>query len=241
MRTYVPFLDDEVLESAVQGIINVYHKSYREKTLEELQKNIIDPFKFYFDTTLLYNGDSQKTMEMERIRQSDKSINNAIGTFHEKLLGNLPGFELTPDLPTDIKKKDLSVFAEVKNKYNTMNARSQTAVYDELFTAAKTHPKAICYLIEVISQNPDLDELWTITTNGEKRSHPQIRVISAKQFYARFTGIETAFVDLFHALPDVIRHCDVKSETSEATPSYSVSIESIFNNCYKKVTNNKNH
>ena len=239
MKTYVPFLEDEVLESAVQNIIDVYHKSYREKSLGELQRNIIDPFKFYFDTTLLNDGDSQKTMEMEGIRQSDKSINNAIGVFHEKLLGNLPDFEETPDLPTDIRKKDLSVFAEVKNKYNTMNARSQAAVYDELLTAAKTHPKATCYLIEVISQNPDLDEKWTITTNGEKHSHPQIRVISAKQFYARFTGRETAFVDLFHALPKVISHCSLYSESSEVPPAYSSSIESIFDYCYKKNRENK--
>lgn len=52
---------------------------------------MIDPFKFHFDTEFLYNGDAELTVQNEIFRQSDKSIANAVGVFHQKLLGAIDG------------------------------------------------------------------------------------------------------------------------------------------------------
>ena len=206
MRTYLPFYEDEILEIAVKRILTVYAKAYSDKNIQQMQKNIIDPFKFMFDTIIVNKGDENRTFQMEKQRQSDKTITNAIGEFHQYLLGNLPGFEETPSLPTDIRKRDLTVIAEVKNKFNTMNARSKEAVFKELRAAASNNPLSTCYLIEIISKNPEFEGKWEITTTGEKHSHPQVKIISAKKFYAKYTGIDTAFSDLFDVLPKVLNN-----------------------------------
>lgn len=204
MGKYLSFMDDEKLVSAIRELYDVYAKSFSSKKLKDLNKNVIDPFKFHFDTEFLYNGDAELTVQNEIFRQSDKSIANAVGVFHQKLLGAIDGFCETPDLPTDVKKLDHSIFVEVKNKHNTMNVRSAAGVYDELSSVAKSYPSAMCYLVEIISKK-SIDEVWTLTVNETKLSNKRIHRISADRFYALATGDTYAFKKLCETLPVAIK------------------------------------
>lgn len=53
-------------------------------------------------------------IEAEILRQIDKSVNNSIGTFHERILGGIEGFEIGNFSGFDIKAKDDTLFADIK-------------------------------------------------------------------------------------------------------------------------------
>ena len=204
MNTYLNFISDEKIFEAIDVLYNTYIKSFSEKTLKDLNKNIIDPFKFQFDTEFLNGGNPAITLRNEMFRQSDKSISNSIGLFHQKILGSINGFTETPDLPCDIKKCDNTIFAEIKNKHNTMNVRSAAGVYEELEGLAKAFPKAICYLVEIISKGSS-DVIWRQTINEKRMEHPRIRKISADKFYELATGEKGAFKRFCDCLPQITR------------------------------------
>ena len=204
VRTYVDYMSDEKLLAAIDRLYMTYEKAFSEKHLKDVNKNIIDPFKFQFDTAFLHGNNPENTLRNEIFRQNDKSIANAIGLFHQQLLGAIDGFIETPNLPCDVKKTDNTIFAEVKNKYNTMNVRSAAGVYDELAGLAKSYPDAMCYLVEIIAKK-SMDSVWSITINQTVQQHKRIHIISADQFYALATGKEDALKNLIDALPDAIR------------------------------------
>lgn len=200
MNTYLDFISDEKLLSAIDNLYKTYVRSFAEKTLNDLNKNIMDPFKFQFDTLFLNGGSTASTLNSEIFRQSDKSISNAVGLFHQQLLGSIEGFTETPLLPCDVKKCDDTIFAEVKNKHNTMNVRSAAGVYEELEGLAKSYPKAMCYLVEIIAKK-STDEVWHQTVNEKRSEHPRIHKISADRFYKLATGDKHAFKKLCDVLP----------------------------------------
>ena len=202
--SYVDFMDDEKLMGAVEKLYRSYQKAFMSKKLKEVNKNIIDPFKFQFDTEFLHGGNPEIAMQSEIFRQNDKTITNAIGLFQQQLVGAIHGFAETPELPCDVRKLDNTIFAEIKNKHNTMNARSAAGVYDELAGLSKSYPKAMCYLVEIIAKK-SCDEVWSVTVNQTVMQNKHIHVISADRFYALATGKDSAFFDLCKALPDVIR------------------------------------
>lgn len=204
MGKYIPFMSDEKLLSAIETLYSVYHRSMTEKTWKDVNKNVLDPFKFQFDSMFLYGDDVKTTLNNEILRQNDKTISNAIGAFHQALAGSINGFVETPDLTCDIKKEDNTIFAEVKNKHNTMNSRSQEAVFTSLKSMAVAFPTATCYLIEIVSKKSQ-NEVWEPTINLTKQSHPRIRKVSIDKFYEVATGDSLAFKKLCDVLPEAVR------------------------------------
>ena len=70
----------------------------------------------------------------EIARQVDKSINNAIGTFHENILGGIKGYQAGSLSGYDIKAIDNTLFADIKNKHNTMNSSSVEALFQPSYS-----------------------------------------------------------------------------------------------------------
>ncbi len=194
-RTYVNYMDDSKLIAAISKLYQTYKRAFAEKTLKDINKNIIDPFKFQFDTAFLHGNNPEATLRNEIFRQNDKSIANAIGLFHQQLIGAIDGFEETPSLPCDVKKTDNTIFAEIKNKYNTMNVRSTAGVYDELAGLAKSNPHAMCYLVEIIAKK-SADVVWSVTINQTIQQNKRIHKISADRFYALATGQELSLIHI---------------------------------------------
>ena len=62
----------------------------------DITRNMIDPNKLIFD---LHGHNITETcwMMQERRRQLDKTINNEIGYFHQKLLGSVKGWSNIDD------------------------------------------------------------------------------------------------------------------------------------------------
>jgi hypothetical protein len=138
------------------------------------------------------------------LRQIDKSINNSIGTFHEQILGGITGFEAGKLSGYDIKAKDDTLFADVKNKHNTMNSSAAESLFQKLARYANDHKKAKCYWVQILAKS-SFCELWSGDLNGKEYSHSRVYKISGDQFYALLSRQDNAMFQLYKALPIAIK------------------------------------
>lgn len=112
---------DEHLLNCVSQLYRTYQKAKGTINRTALYKNKVDVFKMLFDSR--FNDLSYDVLVTNEIaRQVDKSINNAIGTFHENILGGIKGYQAGSLSGYDIKAIDNFLFAYIKNKHNTTNS-----------------------------------------------------------------------------------------------------------------------
>ena len=79
------FISESDFRTHVRNTIEEYKRTLRSSiSLEQFNKNIIDPVKFAFDKAL-YGLSWRELINKEILRQKDKTINNSIGYFHQKI------------------------------------------------------------------------------------------------------------------------------------------------------------
>jgi hypothetical protein len=199
---YVNFISDTHLLECIGNLHNSYLKAKENITKDSFYSNKVDTIKLTFDAK--FNEiDEEKLIEAEVLRQIDKSINNSIGTFHEQILGGIKGFEIGKLSGFDIKAKNDTLFADIKNKHNTMNSSSAEALFQKLSKYADTYKKSKCYWVQILAKNSFCD-LWKGDINGKEYSHSRVYKISGDQFYALLSGESNAFFRLYKALPNAI-------------------------------------
>lgn len=200
---YVDFISDEHLLMCIQNLHNAYLKAKNNVSKGTFYKNKVDTIKLTFDS--LFNDISEEDLiQAEILRQIDKSINNSIVTFHEQVLGGVEGYEVGNFSGFDIKAKDDSLFADIKNKHNTMNSSSAEALFQKLARYADDYKKAKCYWVQILSKK-SFDNHWAGDINGKEYSHSRVYKISGDRFYALVTQQEDALYQLYKALPNAIR------------------------------------
>ncbi|MGK4566458.1 Eco47II family restriction endonuclease [Flavobacterium sp. 3HN19-14] len=199
---YVDFISDEHFLACIKNLHNSYIKAKNSVKKKKLYKNKVDTIKLTFDSK--FNEiDQESLVSAEIIRQIDKTINNFIGTFHEEVLGGIKGYEKGANSGYDIKAKDDTIFADIKNKHNTMNSSSAESLFQKLAKYADTHKKAKCYWVQILAKK-SFNTLWSGIINGKEYSHSRVYRISGDQFYGLLTGQEDALFKLYKALPVAI-------------------------------------
>lgn len=199
---YVNFISDEHLLKCIENLHASYIKAKEKISKRKFYNNKIDTVKLTFDTKF-NNIDEESIIETEILRQIDKSINNSIGTFHEQLLGGIKGYELGNLSGFDIKAEDNTLFADIKNKHNTMNSSSAEALFQKLARYADDYKQAKCYWVQILAKG-SFNERWTGDINGKEYSHSRVFKISGDQFYALLSGNKNALYNLYNALPSAI-------------------------------------
>lgn len=200
---YVDFVSDEHLLSCIGNLHNSYLKAKSNVTKKNFYSNKVDTIKLTFDSK--FNDINEESLiQSEILRQIDKSINNSIGTFHEHILGGINGFEVGNLSGFDIKAKDNTLFADIKNKHNTMNSSSAESLFQKLKVYADTYKKANCYWVQILAKG-SFNELWKGEINGKEYSHSRVFKISGDQFYALLSGRQDALLQLYTALPNAIK------------------------------------
>lgn len=208
-RSYnLGFISDDVIYDHVKRTVESYR---REITLKQFNENIIDPIKLTFDSKV-YGKSLQQAIEDECFRQIDKSNANRIGYFHQNIFKYAGNGWIVPKEGFDVENNKLHIFAELKNKHNTMNAASSQKTYMKMQAKLLDDDRATCYLVEVISKRSK-DETWNISLDKRPRSHNKIRRISMDRFYGLVFGDPNAFYKLCIALPKIIE--DVVTDNSE--------------------------
>ncbi|MFK8061487.1 MAG: Eco47II family restriction endonuclease [Polaribacter sp.] len=202
MNKYLSFISDEHFLSCIENLHKSYLKAKENVSKKKFYKNKIDTIKLTFDAK--FNDlDEETLIKTEINRQIDKSINNSIGTFHEQILGGISGFEIGNLSGFDIKANDNTLFADIKNKHNTMNSSSAESLFQKLANYADTYKQAKCYWVQVLAKN-SFNEKWFGEINGKEYSHSRVYKISGDQFYKLLSGKENALFELYEALPQAI-------------------------------------
>lgn len=201
-NTYVNFISDEHLLRCISNLYQAYVRAKNNISKKRFYANKVDVFKLTFDSS--FNAiDEEQLIEAEILRQIDKSINNSIGTFHEQVLGGISGFETGNFSGFDIKAVDNTLFADIKNKHNTMNSSSAESLFQKLARYADTYKQANCYWVQILAKG-SFNEKWMGEINGKEYSHSRVYKISGDRFYALLSGQEDALFQLYKVLPTAI-------------------------------------
>lgn len=196
---YVDFISDEHLLNCIANLYNSYLKAKNNITKKNFYTNKVDTIKLTFDAQ--FNNINQESLiQAEILRQIDKSINNSIGTFHEQILGGIKGYQVGKLSGYDIKANNDSLFADIKNKHNTMNSSSAESLFQKLKIYADNYKQAKCYWVQILAKG-SFNNLWKGEINGKEYSHSRVYKISGDKFYALLSGKENAFFQLYKVLP----------------------------------------
>lgn len=214
-RYNLGFISDEAIYEHVKNTVSSYR---REITLGQFNENIVDPIKLTFDSKV-YGKSIKDAIEDECLRQIDKSNTNKIGYFHQNLFRYAGNGWFVPKEGFDVENPNLHIFAELKNKHNTMNSASSQKTYMKMQGKLLEDDQATCYLVEAISKR-SRDDAWKITLDKNQRSHNRIRRMSMDRFYGLVFGDTTAFYKLCIALPQIIE--DVVKDNKELALKNSV-------------------
>ncbi|MFN8277438.1 MAG: Eco47II family restriction endonuclease [Chitinophagales bacterium] len=212
-RKYLNYVSDDHLLNCIGNLHKSYLKAKNNISKKNFYSNKVDTIKLTFDAK--FNSiDEESLIQSEILRQIDKSINNSIGTFHEQILGGIKGFESGSLSGYDIKAIDDTLFADIKNKHNTMNSSAAEALFQKLARYANDYKKAKCYWVQILAKS-SFCELWTGDINGKEYSHSRVYKISGDQFYALVSGQEDALFQLYKVLPTAIKDFLKSAEQSE--------------------------
>jgi len=201
-NTYVKYITDEHLMYCIGNLINSYLKANISKNKQDFYKNKIDPIKFTFDQKF-FGLDEKELIAIEVQRQITKSITNAIGIFHEEVLGGITGYERGVKSKYDIKASDNTLFADLKNKHNTMNSSSAENLYQALQSFANQYPDSRCYWVAIWATQ-SYHEPWKHKVRNRKYEHKRVFKISGDRFYALLSGHDDALYQLYKVLPKAI-------------------------------------
>ena len=211
------FISEEDFNNHVKATIGKYGEKLESFDLKRFNKNIIDPIKLIFDKTV-YQATWEQIVSNEIFRQRDKSNNNDIGYFHQRIFnyfdkchvpdnGKEGGWDVIYENPDGITLPDGSVvhkvYVEMKNKHNTMNSSSAERTYKKMQQQLCNDDDCACYLVEAIA-NDSQNIVWETTVDKKKVHHKRIRRVSIDQFYNIVTGQSDAFYKVCMKLPEII-------------------------------------
>lgn len=232
-NSYVDFVTDGHLIDCISNLQSSYLAAKKEFTKEKFYNNKVDIFKLTFDSK--FNELSEEELlKLEMSRQIDKSVNNAIGTFHEEVLGGVKGYSSGRSLGYDLKADDGSLFAEIKNKHNTMNSSSAESAFQKLARFADDNKNSKCYLVQILAKK-SFTKNWAGIINGKEYSHSRVYIISGDHFYKLVTGKEKALFDLYKSLPKAINDF-LKTVSAEELEENSIISEISKNSKMNKRT-----
>ena len=215
------FISDEDFKRHIAETINQYGERLQSYDINKFNGNIIDPIKLIFDKNV-YGKTWEEIIGSEIFRQRDKSNNNSIGYFHQKIFQYIAdctvpkaGWDVIVEKSGGIELSDCGkvsrIFVEMKNKHNTMNSAASAKTYMKMQGQLLADDDCACFLVEAIAKQSQ-NKVWTISLDGHRQKHRRIRRVSLDEFYYIVTGEEDAFYQMCILLPtmieEVVKHSD---------------------------------
>jgi Holliday junction resolvase len=156
--------------------------------------NLIDAFAAASEVAIFGHSSYQMWLKSESDRQRQKALMNAVGNAQQELIGKLEGFTSYPPqknnpMPDVVGVRGSQrVYAEIKNKHNTMNSKSAAATYDTMvkFSNRKEYKDYVGIVVQIISEVPGPNEnKWSFFAPGvDRNSRDDLLVMSGRVFYA---------------------------------------------------------
>lgn len=223
------FISEQNFIKHVQLTIQQYGEKLVAYDLKRFNSNIVDPIKLIFDKTV-YRYSWEEIVKNEIFRQRDKSNNNDIGYFHQRIFQYMTGC-VVPATGWDVIYKNKNgiilpgdtvstVYVEMKNKHNTMNSASSAKTYMKMQGQLLSDDDCACFLVEAIAKKSQ-NITWAVCVDKTKQSHRRIRRVSMDEFYKLITGQTDAFYKMCMVLPSVIEKV-VENEDTISVPKDTV-------------------
>lgn len=228
----LPFIDNEKLFTFTQKVLDDAQGAVEEAETR-LYRNVIDPFSALFDS-LRQDITLTQWLEQEKTRQIQKTMQNALGEFHENIIGAMPGWEkLEVGHLIDVRNMERRIIGEVKNKHNTTKGSDKKSIYDNLKSqlSTPTYSGFKSYYVEIVPRKKEpYDKPFVPSdnvTHGRREANENIRVVDGRSFYALASGNPNALKMLYEVLPQVI------SEILQKSPQ-KVTGDSLFRELFEK-------
>lgn len=229
------FISDDDFKKHIQLTIRQYGEKLSPYNLKKFNSNIVDPVKLIFDKNV-YQYSWEEIIKNELFRQRDKSNNNDIGYFHQRIFQYVKnctvpalGWDVIFTKPGGIELPDgdrvKTVFIEMKNKHNTMNSASSAKTYIRMQGQLLTDDDCACFLVEAIAKRSQ-NVTWAVSVDGKRQKHRRIRRVSMDEFYSLVTGQTDAFYQMCMALPSLVESV-VAGSCAAAVPNDTV-VEELY-------------
>ena len=247
----ITFISEDDFVNHVKATIEKYGEKLESYDIVKFNKNIIDPIKMIFDKNV-YQASWEEIIGNEIFRQRDKSNNNDIGYFHQRMFqyiadchvpdnGKEGGWDVIVNRKDGIVLPDNDfvhrIYVEMKNKHNTMNSSAAGKTYIKMQNQLLNDDDCACFLVEAIAKKSQ-NIKWTTTVDGRNVSHKRIRRVSIDQFYSIVTGQDDAFLQICSVLPGVIKK--VVSDSSEKVKVPHDSVIAELKNIAYSINKNDN-
>ena len=224
----IDFISEEDFKEHIRNTILKYENKLTSYDVNKFNSNIIDPIKMIFDKSV-YGYDWDEMIDAEIFRQRDKSNNNEIGYFHQKLFNYIDNCEVPDegwdviyngDYVVDGRIPVSKIYVEMKNKHNTMNSSASEDTYTSMQRQILADDDCVCMLVEIIAKKSQ-DITWK--KNG--RNNNRIRRVSIDKFMEIVTGEPDAFYQVCKALPEAIK--EVLEEGNAIDPPEDIVLEQL--------------
>ena len=208
------FIKEKVLQEIVKALLNTAAAAQIAAD-EKTERNVIDPFAALFQMAG-FEMPHETWIQFEQMRQAEKTLQNSVGRFHQRVLGSMPGWEdLGTGAVVDLVNHERKILAEVKNKHNTVSGGKLADVYQDLekliMPKTSRYFGYTSYFVTIIPRKPERMDRPFIPSDrsrGEKcAQNAKIREMDGASFYDLVTGESGALRALYEELPDVISTC----------------------------------
>lgn len=220
---YLNWISDSNLEFAVGSLLDISKTALTQSELD-YHKNVIDPFSAIFQIAG-FHLPFLEWEKSEKSRQAQKTLQNHVGTFHQRILGSIIGWDdLKVGQGVDLACHSKKIIAEVKNKYNTVTGgklADQYYAFERLVTPkASKYKDYTAYFVQIIPKNPERYNKEFVPSDKDKgtKCHPNIliREIDGASFYDLATGQPNTLKELFSAIPIVLENkFDIQLTTTD--------------------------
>ena len=200
------FNRQKLKSSLNQLIINAFNGRTGEV---DLFSNTLDCFSAVVDSVIL-NISVEEWLDLERQRQTQKTLQNIMGDIHQEALGSSGEWEsLGVGRVVDLVNHNKKIIAEIKNKHNTTKGNHKVNVYDDLADLLPKFGGYTGYYVEILppARSKVYNSPFMPPDNRTKTKRPkneQIRKIDGRSFYSLVTGQTDALDQFYYALPSLV-------------------------------------
>lgn len=218
MPKYVSYTTNNKFESAVRHVLSAsdsvkaLKKSAEQSIISkdiftcDLFSNAIDPFKMKITISM---GTRQRNqwLKSEIKRQIDKTFEQKIGEFHQKLLGSVIGWKdlgVGDDTKVDLFNEDRELYVELKNKFNTCNGDSLDNVRNKLEAIVKSSATANAYWAFIVPNTKKKfgTKVWV---KRKRKTNKRIHKCWGSDVYKLVTGDSDNLYETYKVLPKVVK------------------------------------
>lgn len=199
-----PYVDDQVLVSEIKLVLDKFQS---EVETIDIYSNVLDPFSAIFDIAK-QKITFEEWISQERLRQSQKTLQNLVGYFHQHILGHVDGWSDSGQGGSyDLISEDKRIIVELKNKHNTMNSSSSSQTYRKMAGHLDGDKKGYQgYVVMIVPKHPVRSSSHFSPNDSGKpvRRRDDLLYVDGATIYEIVTGDELALKKLFNCLPKAI-------------------------------------